>query len=631
MTLGLKYLGDRLVGRLRADLPHSLITAAGFILVTAMVAAVVHLLALAGRANLWLLRVLAWSLLSLGILELYSFRQDCLQRHWRRLVALWQEQSMWSQATVILMGLTALGFWLSSLGPPTDADSLDYHLGVPLEILRWGGALPRPDWLHAQLVGLGESLNMLGLAGGTDIWGASLQFAGLVVAVVAISSLGTTTDDKMLASIGVLACPVVAFLVPNQKPMMLPVAATTIAMILLSLRFRTMDLPTLTLAWGCAFFAMACKYSFLFSGVVVLGAGLIAAQRSRMLGRAVGVVLGAYLVLLFPVHLQNLLFYGDPISPFLERYKSGGDRLVVAFAEMLRAYSDFGGGFFPFPVNLLLPQSIGSLTTVLGLGPLLLWVGLQGSKNPGAPRILISGALLVCASTLALGQVTARFFFEPYLWVVAAAIPVAWTPYKRIGFRILTGQLLVVAMIAIFGAAILFPGAWTGSLRDMVMTRYAYGYAETRWLDRVLPPDAVVATQFNCMALMPRPSFNGTILDYANMDDPRVRHRMMALLQASHVNAWVDGWPISEKIMKLIGPERLVPLAGPRQFNLAVRNPWNQVPEMVMVYGVNLAPGGSENPINRKLDGVNRSLKMQELQRRGVPMVKHPAKSLGRP
>src|SRR5208337_3154180 len=120
------------------------------------------------------------------------------------------------------------------------------------------------------------------------------------------------------------------------------------------------------------------------------------------------------------------------------RYKSGGDRLVVAFAEMLRAYSDFGGGLFPFPVNLLLPQSIGSLTSVLGLG---------GSKNPGAPRILMSSAFHVGASTLALGQVTARFFFEPYLWVVAAAIPVAWTPYKRLISRILTGQLLLVAVI----------------------------------------------------------------------------------------------------------------------------------------------------------------------------------------
>ena len=98
------------------------------------------------------------------------------------------------------------------------------------------------------------------------------------------------------------------------------------------------------------------------------------------------------------------------------------------------------------------------------------------------------------------------------------------------------------------------------------------------------------------MALMPRPSFNGTILYYANLDDPRVCHRMIALLQASQVNAWLTDWPISEEILKLIGPERLVPLAGPRQFNLATRNPWNQVPVMVMVYGVNLAPGGSENP-----------------------------------
>ena len=66
-----------------------------------------------------------------------------------------------------------------------------------------------------------------------------------------------------------------------------------------------------------------------------------------MLWGAVGVALGAYLVLLFPVHLQNLLFYGDPISPFLERYKSGGDRLIIAFADSARL--SLGAGFLPLP------------------------------------------------------------------------------------------------------------------------------------------------------------------------------------------------------------------------------------------------------------------------------------------
>ncbi|NIR58223.1 MAG: DUF1420 domain-containing protein, partial [Gammaproteobacteria bacterium] len=33
--------------------------------------------------------------------------------------------------------------FLAALGPVTDADSLDYHLGVPLDWLRHGGAYAR--------------------------------------------------------------------------------------------------------------------------------------------------------------------------------------------------------------------------------------------------------------------------------------------------------------------------------------------------------------------------------------------------------------------------------------------------------------------------------------------------------
>ena len=69
------------------------------------------------------------------------------------------------------------------LGPATDADSLEYHLGVPLDWLRHGGAYARPDWFHARLAGLGEAINMLGLAMGTDNLGAVFQAAGLVVAI----------------------------------------------------------------------------------------------------------------------------------------------------------------------------------------------------------------------------------------------------------------------------------------------------------------------------------------------------------------------------------------------------------------------------------------------------------------
>ena len=162
------------------------------------------------------------------------------------------------------------------------------------------------DWLHARLTGLGESLNVLGLAGGTDILGAALQFAALVAVMAAVTSLATTDRDRLLLCVGIIGCPLVGFLIPSQKPQMLPIAATTIAIIVIGRNFRGIAPMPLILAVGLVFFAVACRYSFILTGSVVLAAGLLAAQRARRLGLALGISLAAYLLLAFPVHWAKM-------------------------------------------------------------------------------------------------------------------------------------------------------------------------------------------------------------------------------------------------------------------------------------------------------------------------------------
>ena len=110
--------------------------------------------------------------------------------------------------TVSIVALT--GLFAAALGPAIDADSLDYHLAVPLDWLRHGGAYPRPDCSAARYVGLGESLNMLGLAAGTDGLGAAFQAAGLVVALIGGYGLCLDPRDRLFAVVLVVACPIIA-------------------------------------------------------------------------------------------------------------------------------------------------------------------------------------------------------------------------------------------------------------------------------------------------------------------------------------------------------------------------------------------------------------------------------------
>lgn len=595
ITLGLKYLGARLVRALCPETPSPLKQAAGFIMAASLAGAAVHLLALAGLAHHGLLRIMAWSVAALGVVELLRFSRKSGFPWGRRISLLFQEQSAWGRAALMLLGITALGLGLSALGPPTDADSLDYHLGVPLDILRQGGALPRSDWFHARLTGLGESLNLLGLAGGSDVLGACLQCAGMVAALAAITTLARSDLDRIFVALCLLGCPVLAFLVPNQKPQMLPAAATTAAIVLIASRYQAMEAATLTLACWCAVFAVACKYSFILSGTLVLAGGMLAAYRAGLLGWAVAVTLVAYLVLALPVHLQNYLFYGDPLSPLLERFRTPSDLGVLRFAAFLRAHTDAGPNLWPFPLNLFLPSSLGTITTVLGLGPLLLIIVLREWRAEGAGlRFLIVSALLVTVVILALGQIGARFLLEPYLWIVAAAGAAAWRPLKKFIFQLLTCQLLLMALVAGFGAASLFPGALTASLRHGTMSTSAYGYLEARWLDEVLPPEAVVASDLRSLALMPRPFISRDVIAFAQPHRLMEQEKVRSWAASRGVNALVTFYPLPTKMKDAFGPYLGEMLGGPKEFGLGYRNPWKKgAVHQVVTYRLHLQGEGA--------------------------------------
>ena len=66
-----------------------------------------------------------------------------------------------------------------SITPPTMADALGYHLGVA-NYINQTHSWPNPNmWLHANISGLGEVYNSLGLLVYSDVAGSLVQFVGL--------------------------------------------------------------------------------------------------------------------------------------------------------------------------------------------------------------------------------------------------------------------------------------------------------------------------------------------------------------------------------------------------------------------------------------------------------------------
>jgi hypothetical protein len=479
-----------------------------------------------------------------------------------------------------IVAITMMGLAASALGPVTDADSLDYHIGVPLDWLRHGGAYPNPAWLHTRTIGLGECLNMLGLAAGTDGLGAALQFSGIIVAGLAVRALASTARDRRLAWLLVVTSPIMVSLVPIQKPQLLPAAASTVAIVLAIRRFADFGPAEILMAVSGAAFSAASKTSFLLSSGFVLLVCLGAARKSGRQVLFLAISTGAFCALLGPVLWRNYVFFGDPISPFLERFRDRPESMVIAFAQWLRIAGGLPtmANIVRLPLRMLAATRPVDLSMFLGLGTLAFLPALAAR---GVSRFLLMVALACALVTVALGQIAQRFFIEPFFWTGAAMVAAGWSRRKNLLLCGLVTQGVLSASMAIFAATTLFPGALTARQRDRTMSRSASGYAEAQWLDKLLPREAVITGQSRFHALAPRAfaSADPVLYDLTHADQ-----QLAKIIQTTGVNTLVVWEGLMDepflRLARLCGE----PLGEPHRFALATRNPFNREQYGVSVF-----------------------------------------------
>jgi hypothetical protein len=450
-----------------------------------------------------LLRLLGGTLMCLGVFQIAGFwRNRKAHINWLRRLA--HDACASSPITFPVLSIISVGIFIAIWGPVADIDSLDYHLGVPLDWIRHGGAYPRLDWYHARLIGLGEMINMLGLAMGTDCLGAAFQGSGIIVAIIAVAGLAPKARDVIFASAIVLTCPSILFLAFSQKPQLLPSAATALALSIVMNRFRSLDSSSLFLVTGCLSFAIGCKYSFLLSGALISLLILGAMWKSGIHVRHAVLCLLVTLVVAGPIYARNYAYYGDPVSPMLEALKAKRDPSVVIFSSHLKNFA--GDRSLPnllrLPWHLIATRHPGKILTVLGIG--VLSFVLVSWKRFDHRTIMVASIALAGMIT-AFGQLSARFFLEPYLWIGIAAAGIDWTNLKKAVQALLTLQGIPVAAIAIFAAITFMPGIVTASGRDAFMAAATEGYSAARWIDRSLAQGEVITVESRSVVLLPRP------------------------------------------------------------------------------------------------------------------------------
>jgi len=128
------------------------------------------------------------------------------------------------------------------------------------------------------------------------------------------------------------------------------------------------------------------------------------------------------LLIVSPFYYRNYIFYGDPISPFLEFTKINPDTSFVNFSNYLRSYESHLDNLFSFFQSIIktfIPIGYNSLTTFVGVFIIYFFIPKSHKKEKTYLFIGISALI----SQLLIGQFSSRYllvsiiFFSIYFLI----------------------------------------------------------------------------------------------------------------------------------------------------------------------------------------------------------------------
>jgi hypothetical protein len=539
-------------------------------------------LALAGMTPRWCFQAAGIGISAFGawhiILILRNFL--CNRRiSWCNIIQCTQEINGWHLILIAL--LTCMG--VTALAAITNADSLDYHIGVAISLLNNGSFPANPEWFFSRLAGSGEVLNALGLSVGAEQFGSLLQFSG----VIAITGLLIKSelpenitkdkyDPRLVLAMAAVSAPVLLFLVSSPKPQFLQIAMTSLAVALVFYPSRReltkrATLYGYTLVCLLIMTASQAKLSFMLSGGVIGLFSFSVMMRRKLYIPAILISLFvAALVISPPALWKHYNFGGGPLDSLFMPF-SGNWPGYGSFESSEHNYSE--SSLF-FPLSLLVPSGIGVISTIIGAG-LLVMLWLRPGRDPWVWGLVTISLLVTILLTILTPQ-NSRFFLEPYYWILMAvsispAIVKSGTILSWVKWPV-TIQAVVVTGLWLFGAITLAPSAISQNMRDKIMNRSADGYTVMKWADKVLPIDAVLLSNHRSVALAPRDVVSMDWSDYVRSDTAEAMPYLLRIKKRKVTHVLITGNPADAKLKECFGSL----VAGPSYARRETRNPFNR-------------------------------------------------------
>lgn len=478
-------------------------------------------------------------------------------------------------------------YFLSNSGDITNADSIDYHVGYALNYLR-DYFDPHPEWYNGRMALIGEKLNAIGLSIGAKQFGSFLQFSGyILIGFLLLDSFKNVYFPKFTMLLAFWASPVFLFLCISAKPQILPSALSALSFLIIykiHLNKVASSHKRILIAFSLALSSVAFthKFSFLISYFFIVSFLLWNSRKSVVeFSYLVFAIFFVSLFIITPAYLDKYLRYGSTLFEFFLSPLSGSDPGLVYFVDSVRGFKESS---FPFPFYLLVPSSLGAISTVLGVGILFAATPYLSLNSISLRFPLLLIAINVCLLAF-FGMPSSRFFLEPYIWLLiifgttSLSFSASITKYLNLIVRL---QALLV-MIALIPMAFFSAAETVGIGVENYKNRYIFGHNLQRWYSEKLPPNASILLDHRSVSLADREALTFEVHEYGKHDLPQYRLLLSQLIKYNVSYVVTTDRSSNFNDIRLCSQSRL---EGPKNFLYATRNPFNSGSENGYIFSM---------------------------------------------
>ena len=403
-----------------------------------------------------------------------------------------------------LLFILIFGYFLISLLPISDPDSLDYHLTVPYLSLLNERFFIEKEWFTSQLSGAGEALIIFSLSINAYKFSSILQFVSLFAIIIAIINLKLkkllfSYDSKILICLSILCIPAFLFLTFTAKPQLFSIATNFIAfLIVFFLLPHESNKKNSIILFAIVSFLCLCstqfKFSFFLSSGIIILFAFYEMYKKNILATSLAVTLFFAMIIILPREYYDYSYFStDIVKNFFQPVTD--DYISEYFVTSLKHGS---GNPRYFPYWLFLPIYLGKfspgvITEIIGLSVLILFINFQLGK---INKIFIASTIFFILGII-LGQPIGRFFIEPFLWLLTGSlyyIGLKKTYLLEVSRKFLTINSIAIIIVMIFAIKDFLPGVFSIEQYKNILRKYGEGYALYEWANKTLPVNSILLT-----------------------------------------------------------------------------------------------------------------------------------------